>query len=93
MDTKQLEGKLSKFFEVCKEKKYPIESYCFIENETDFTLEIKANWIDEMDCSSALDVLNSILWETTDTFTRKEIFAISILDSNEKPHCYSETTQ
>jgi hypothetical protein len=91
---KQLEIKILKFFEICKEKNYPVESYCFIENETDFILEVKANWIDEMNsCSNALDILNDILWETTDAFTRREIFAISILDSNEKPHCYSEITQ
>jgi hypothetical protein len=94
MDTKQLNNKLQGFFEACKEEKYPIENYCFVENETDFILEVKANWIDEMDsCSKALDILNDILWKTTDVNTRKEIFAISILDSNEQPHCYSEITQ
>jgi hypothetical protein len=93
MDTKQLNSKLQKFFETCKEDKYPIENYCFVENETDFILEIKANWIDEMDsCSKALDILNDILWKTTDAETRKGIFAISILDSDEQPHCYTEMT-
>jgi hypothetical protein len=93
MDRQQLESKLSKFFEVCKERKYPIENYCIIDNETDHILEVKANWIDQMNsCSNALDILNDILWETTDVNTRKEIFAISILDSNEQPHCYSEVT-
>jgi hypothetical protein len=94
MDTKQLESKLINFFEACKERNYPIETHCLIENETDFILEVKALWIDQMEsCSMALDILNDILWETTDVDTRKEIFAISIIDSNEEPHCYTEITQ
>lgn len=93
MDTKKLEAKLNTFFQTCKEKGYPLESYCLIENEMDFILEVKANWIDNMDsCSNALDILNEILWETSDAETRKEIFAISILDSDEQPHCYTEMT-
>ena len=91
MDTKELEKNLKMFFDKCIEKKYPLESFCLVENDTDYILEVKANWIDELDsCSKALDILNDILWETTDVEIRKKIFAISILDAKEQPHCYTE---
>ena len=94
MDTKELEKNLQKFFMKCQEKGYPLETFCFIENNTEFILEVKANWIDKLDsCSKALDILNDILWDTTNVETRKRIFAISVLDSEEQPHCYSEITQ
>jgi hypothetical protein len=94
MDTKELESKLKFFFQKCEDEKYPLESHCLREVETEFILEVKANWIDKMDsCSSALDILNNILWQTTDVETRKQIFAISILDSHEQPHCITEFSQ
>ena len=94
MDTKKLNKNLETFFKKCYEKGYPLENYCLIENDTEYILEVKANWIDELDsCSKALDILNDILWETTDVETRKKIFAISVLDSEAQPHCYTEITQ
>ncbi len=93
MDTKELEKNLEKFFEVCKTKGYPLETYCLIEDNNEYILEVKANWINKLDsCSKALDVLNDILWDTTNAETRKRIFAISILDSEEHPHCYKEAS-
>jgi hypothetical protein len=93
MDTKQLETKLELFFQTCKERSYQIETYCLIANETDFTLEVKSKWIDKINsCSEVLDILLPILWETTSLDTRQQIFAISVLDSNEQPHCYEEIT-
>lgn len=94
MDTKELEKNLQSFLKRCEEKGYPLETFCLIENDTDYILEVKANWIDELDsCSKALDILNDILWDTTNVETRKRIFAISVLDSEEQPHCYTEITQ
>ena len=94
MDTKELEKNLQTFFKKCEEQGYPLETFCLIENDTDYILEVKANWIDELDsCSKALDILNDILWDTTNVETRKRIFAISVLDSEEQPHCYTEITQ
>jgi hypothetical protein len=93
MDTKQLETELNVFFQTCKEKGYDIEKFCLIENETDFTLEVKSKWIDAINsCSEVLDILLPILLETTSFETRKKIFAISVLDSNEQPQCYEELT-
>ncbi|PDS23792.1 hypothetical protein [Flavobacterium branchiophilum] len=93
MDSKQLENNLSHFFHACTQKGYPIEQYCIIENTTDFTLEVKSNWIDKMDsCSQVLDILLPILWEQTDIETRKHLFAISVLDFNEQPNCFEELT-
>ena len=94
MDTKELEKNLQNFFEECKTKGYPLETYCLIEDNNEYILEVKANWINELDsCSKALDILNDILWDTTNVETRKRIFAISVLDSEEQPHCYTEVSQ
>jgi hypothetical protein len=93
MDIKELEKNLRNFFEECKTKGYPLETYCLIEDNTEYILEVKANWIDQLDsCSKALDILNDILWDTTNVETRKRIFAISVLDSEEQPHCYTEVS-
>jgi len=93
MDTKQLEKELSPFFLACKEKGYEIEKHCVVENTTDFTLEVKSKWIDEIgSCSVVLDILLPILWENTSVETRKKLFAISVLDTNEQPQCYEELT-
>ena len=94
MDTNKLNKNLGAFFKKCNDKGYPLENYCLIENDTEYILEVKANWIDELDsCSKALDILNDILWETTDVETRKKIFAISVLDAEEQPHCYTEINE
>lgn len=94
MDRKQLESKLNNFFNKCIENNYPLDNYCLIENDDDYILEVKAQWIDGLDsCSEVLDILNNFLWETTDVETRKQIFAISILDSDAHPHCYTEIAQ
>jgi hypothetical protein len=93
MDIKELEKKLQVFFEKCREKGFPLENYCIIEENSEYILEVKANWIDELEsCSKALDILNDILWDTTNIETRKKIFAISILDSEEQPHCYTKVS-
>lgn len=93
MDIKELEKKLQVFFEKCREKGFPLENYCIIEENSEYILEVKANWIDELEsCSKALDILNDILWDTTNIETRKNIFAISILDSEELPHCYTKVS-
>lgn len=93
MDIKELEKKLQVFFEKCREKGFPLENYCIIEENSEYILEVKANWIDELEsCSKALDILNDILWDTTNIETRKNIFAISILDSEEQPHCYTKVS-
>ena len=94
MDTKQLEKDLEMFFSKCIEKGFKLENHCLIQYDSSFILEVKANWIDELDsCSKALDILNDILWQTTSSEIRKNIFAISVLDSEEHLHCYSELPQ
>ena len=94
MDTKELEQKLEMFFNKCEEKGYPLDTICLIEKDAEYILEVKATWIDELDsCSKALDILNEILWDTTNSETRKRIFAISVLDAEEHPHCFAEITQ
>lgn len=93
MDIKELEKNLKTFFDKCKDKGYPLDNHCLVENDIEFILEVKASWIDNLDsCSEALDILTAILWETTSAEIRKKIFAISILDSHEEPHCYTEIT-
>lgn len=94
MDTKQLENKLIGFFQRCQDRGYPLENSRLREVETDYVLEVKANWIDKMNSySKALDILIGFLWETTDAETRKKIFAISILDSEEHSQILTEITQ
>lgn len=91
MDSKQLEIDLEPFLQACKQQNYEIEKFCLIKNETDFTLEVKSKWIDNINsCSEVLDILLPILWQTTSIDIRRQIFAISVLDTNEQPHCYEE---
>lgn len=91
MDSKQLEANLKNFFQTCKSEGYEIESACLIKNETDYTLEVKSKWIENYESrSQVLDILLDILWKTTTAEIRRYIFAISVLDSHEQPHCYGE---
>lgn len=79
MNKRQLETNLEDFFQKCKDRNYTIEKYHLIENDTNFTLEVKAEWIEKIESySDVLDILIPILWETTSLETRKVIFAISV---------------
>lgn len=51
---------------------------------------MRANWVDNMNCSDAIDVLFEILWETTTVEHRKFIFSIQINDSKNYLHCWSD---
>ncbi|MCC6463004.1 MAG: hypothetical protein IT260_21220 [Saprospiraceae bacterium] len=92
MDRKALESALVPFSEFCKKKGYPVRDTCLQEaypgdSSSSFILEVKADWVDNMDCSSALDILIDAMWETMDENIRKNIFSISVFDSNEDLHC------
>ncbi len=95
MDRNQLEVSLQSFRKACAIKEKPLAEICIVEAypgdiSTSFIIQVKANWIEEMDCSETLDFLFDTLWETSDESIRKHIFSIEVLDSNDQLHCFSQ---
>lgn len=93
MDRKQLEISLRPFREACSANERPLVDMCVFEAypgdiSTSYIIQVKAEWVDEMDCSEAIDFLFDTLWETADVNIRKHIFSIEILYSNDQLHCY-----
>ena len=96
MDRKKLEKSLQLFKEACQKVGRPLNDICIYEAypgdvSTSYIIQVKAPWVDEMDCSEAIEFLFDILWENSDENVRKHIFSIEILDSNDQSHCYSES--
>lgn len=97
MDRNQLEVSLQSFRKACQAKGRPLTDMCIIEAypgdvSTSYIVQVKANWVEEMDCSEAIDFLIDILWETSDEKVRKRIFSIEVLDKNDQLHCLSQNT-
>ena len=97
MDRNQLEVSLQSFRNECLSKGRPLEDMCIFEAypgdiSTSYIIQVKANWIEQMDCSDAIDFLFDTLWDTSDENIRKHIFSIEVLDSNDQLHCYSESS-
>ena len=95
MDRNELEINLQPFREACQTKGKPLIDMCIVEAypgdiSTSFIIQVKADWIDDLACSEALDFLFDTLWETSDESTRKHIFSIEVLDSNDQLHCFSQ---
>lgn len=95
MDREKLKDLLQPFQNKCKKKGMPVSDICIEEAfpgdiSTSFIIQVKAPWVDNMDCSGAIDFLFDTLWETTDEETRKKIFSIQVLDSGNALHCMSE---
>lgn len=95
MDRNQLEKSLQSFRDACQTKGKPLADMCIFgaypgDISTSYIIQVKADWVEEMDCSVAIDFLFDILWETSDENIRKHIFSIQILDSNDQLHCYHE---
>lgn len=95
MDRKELIINLETFKDKCLERNRPLSEICLIEafpgdNSTSYIMNIKANWVDELNCSDAIDFLFEILWETTTEDVRKFIFSIQINDSKNNLHCWSD---
>lgn len=95
MDTTELKSALVVFQEACNQKGRPLTDLCIEEafpgdESTSFIVQVKAPWVDDMDCSEALDFLFDTLWETTDENIRQKVFSILVLDSEEKIHCWQE---
>ena len=95
MDREQLMKKLSEFKSMCNESERALEEICLEEafpgdSSTSYILNVKANWVDSMNCSDAIDFLFDILWRTTKEEERKFIFSIQINDSENDLHCWSD---
>ncbi len=95
MDRNQLEVSLQSFREACQTKDRPLTEICIVEAypgdiSTSFIIQVKADWVEEMDCSEAIDFLFDTLWETSDESIRKHIFSIEVLDGNDQLHCFSQ---
>jgi hypothetical protein len=97
MDRNELEVSLQYFRAACQEKGKPLADMCIIEAypgdiSTSYIIQVKADWVEEMDCSDAIDFLFDTLWETSDENIRKNIFSIEVLDSNDQLHCWHENS-
>lgn len=95
MDRTELKLKLKSFEEKAKLEGFPLSEICIDEaypgdSSTSYILKVKASWVDDMDCSQAIEILTGFLWETVDLETRKSIFSIFIHDSNDDLHCLSD---
>lgn len=97
MDRKQLEVNLQPFRKACLNKGRPLTDMCVFEAysgdvSTSYIIQVKANWIEEMDCSEAIDFLFDTLWETVAEDVRKYVFSIEVLDNNDQLHCYHKAS-
>ncbi len=95
MDRIKLERKLHQDFkEGCLKKGYPLIDICLEEaypgdSSTSFIVNIIADWVKDMDCSNALDILIDVLWNTTEFEFREAIFAINVFSDKTTIHCQS----
>jgi len=98
MDRTELKNKLIPFQAKCAEKGKPLADICIEDafpgdSSTSFIVKVKANWVDGIYCSEALDFLFEVLWETVDEKTRERIFSLHVLDSTDELHCWSDTAK
>ncbi len=98
MDKEQLKGKLKGFQEACASAGRSLNKICLEEaypgdDSTTFVLEVTAPWMDDMACYPILQFLTNKLFETTDVETRKRIFYIRVLDSDDQIHCFQDLTE
>lgn len=87
---------LKPFAAKCDEKGMPLSEYCITEAfpgdaSTSFIVQVKTPWIEGMHCSDVLESMIDVLWETTDEETRRNIFTIQIMDSDDQLHCSAES--
>lgn len=97
MDRTELKQLLQPFIEKCAEKNRALTGICLEEAfpgdiSTSYIVQVKAPWVDGIDCWEAIDFLIDVLWETTKQETRKKVFSVQVLDSQDKLHCWSEAT-
>lgn len=95
MDREKLIEILDSFKSMCAQKERALQEICLEEafpgdDSSSYILNVRANWVDNMNCSDAIDVLFEILWETTTVEHRKFIFSIQINDSKNNLHCWSD---
>jgi len=98
MDSKELKQRLSNFIEACKSKGRPIDEMCLIPaypgiTDSSYNVQVKAEWLNRIICSEALEILIDILFDSTDVETRTNIFCIQILNDNEDVSCQSEEVE
>jgi hypothetical protein len=96
MDRTELKEQLKSFESKCAEKGKPLTGICVDDafpgdNSTSYIVQVKAPWVDSMYCSEALDFLFDTLWETTNEETRRKVFSIQVIDSQNELHCISES--
>ncbi|MEO7175420.1 MAG: hypothetical protein ABIV51_06155 [Saprospiraceae bacterium] len=94
MDHTELKKALVGFVEACEKKGKKLLDFCLVEaypgnSATSYFIEVKANWIDEMDCSDAIDFLFDVLFETTTAEIRKKIYSIKVFGPTDELHCMS----
>lgn len=98
MDRTELKDLLGLFQARCAQQGRALRELCIEEAfpgdaSTSFIVQVKAPWVDGMSCYEALDFLFDTLWETTDEETRKKVFSIKVLGSDDEMHCWEEAEQ
>jgi hypothetical protein len=94
MDKKQLAEKIEKFKQACLKKGYPLRDVCVEEafpgdSSTSYIIKVVAEWVVDMNCSDALDILIDILWKTFNRKERAQIFTLNIFSNQDELHCWS----
>ena len=97
MDRKQLEESIKKelylFREESANRGYPLTEACLVPFDTwkpMYNIHVYADWIENMDCGSALEILTAVMFKTMSKQSRFNIFIIKILDKEDIVHCISE---
>jgi hypothetical protein len=94
MDREQLVQELRPFQEESGSLGRPIVDICVEEafpgdSSSSFIVQVKAPWVDSLDCSESLDFLFDVLWRTTTKDVREKVFSIQIIDGSDELHCMS----
>lgn len=98
MDKEQLKAKLTPWMALNAKNGYPLQDLCLEEAfpgvaGTSYAVRVRANWVDNMSCSDALDILIDAMWETVAEEDRKFVFYIDVHDSSDELHCQSNELQ
>ncbi len=97
MDRAKLKGLLQPFIAKCAEEGKALTDICIEEAfpgdvSTSYIIQVKAPWVDEIDCCEAIDFLFDVLFETVDESVRQKVFSIQVLDSKDEIHCWYPTS-
>ncbi len=93
MDKQTIINQVKEFNQECKNQGFGL-SFCALVpdmpayEQTSYTLQVFASWIEGMAWSDIFDILVPILFETTTIEVREKLYRIDIYDKNGNIHCW-----